>query len=121
MTFKVVLLAKKRADISFEKFRDYYSNHHIQMMNGLLKHGAAIHRRNFVIHADPENPGEYDVISEVFYEDLSVAQATMQELSDPELHRKRVEDEANFLIPESERVFMVETDTTVFRPIEGFV
>lgn len=117
--FKVVLLAKKRPDISFEQFRDYYSNHHVHFMNKLLKNGAAVHRRNFVIHPDPAAPGEYDVISEVFYEDRGVAEATMKEMADPEVRRQRIEDEEHFLIPSSVRIFMVETDTTVFRPMDG--
>lgn len=118
--FKVVLLARKRRDISADDFRAYYSGHHVHFMNGLLEHGAAVHRRNFVIHPDPAHPGDYDVISEVFYEDFGVAQATMRELADPEIHRQRIEDEARFLVPESVRVFMVEVDTTVFRPLPDF-
>jgi hypothetical protein len=116
--FKVMLLAKKRPDISFEAFRDYYSNHHVHLMNRLLAHGAAVHRRNFVVHPDPAHPGEYDVISEVFYEDRATAEATMQDMADPQIHRQRIEDETQFLIPESVRVFIVETDMTIFRPME---
>ena len=116
---KVIVLAKKRPDIAFAAFRDYYSNHHVHLMNRLLDHGAAVHRRNFVIHPDPDAPGDYDVISEVFYEDRATAEATMREMADPEVHRQRIEDESHFLIPESVRVFLVETDTTMFRPIEG--
>lgn len=117
--FKIVLLARKRPDISFEDFRAYYSNHHIHMMNELLEHGAAVHRRNFVIHPDPASPGAYDVVTEVFYEDRAVAEATMREMADPDVHRRRIEDEARFLAPDSIHVFMVEAETTVFRPIEG--
>lgn len=119
MVFKVVLLARKRADVSFAQFRAHYSDHHVHLMNGLLKHGAAVHRRNFVIHADPASPGEYDVISEVFYEDRATAEATMRELADPEVHRQRIADEVRFLDPASVRVFMVEAETTVFRPLPG--
>lgn len=119
MMFKVVLLANKRPDIAFDAFRDYYSHHHVHLMNRLLAHGAAVHRRNFVIHADPAKPAEFDVMSEVFYEDKAVAEATMREMADPEIRRQRIEDEAHFLIPESVRVFVVETDTTHFRPLEG--
>ena len=117
--FKVILLAKKRPDISTEAFRDYYSGHHVHLMNRLLAHGAAVHRRNFVVHPDTEHPGDYDVISEVFYEDRETAEATMREMADPNVHRQRIEDEARFLIPESVRVFMVEADTTVFRPLKA--
>lgn len=116
--FKVILLAKKRPDLSAEAFRDYYSNHHVPLMNRLLDHGAAVHRRNFITHTNPDEPGEFDVISEVYYEDRATAEATMREMADPEIHRRRIEDEMNFLIAESVRVFMVETDTTIFRPLE---
>lgn len=117
--FKVIVLASKRPDISFTAFRDYYSNHHVHLMNRLLAHGAAIHRRNFVIHPDPDNPGDYDVISEVFYEDKATAEATMREMADPDVHRQRIADETEFLLPDSVRVFMVEADMTIFRPMEG--
>jgi glutamine synthetase type III len=117
--FKVILLAKKRPDIDFATFRDYYSNHHVHLMNRLLAHGAAVHRRNFVLHPPGGPPGEYDVISEVFYEDRATAEATMREMAAPEVHRQRIEDEMKFLLPESVRVFMVEIDTTVFRPLDG--
>jgi len=43
----------------------------------------------------------------------------MREMAAPEVHRQRIEDEMKFLLPESMRVFMVETDTTVFRPLDG--
>lgn len=115
--FKVIVLARKRADIPFEQFRAYYTNTHVHLMNGLLEHGAAVHRRNFVIHPDPEKPGQFDVISEVFYEDRAVAEATMREMADPEIHRQRIEDEQRFLDPASVQVFMVEEETTVFRPL----
>lgn len=114
--FKVIVVAKKRPDISFAAFREYYSNIHVHLMNRLLEHGAAFHRRNFVIHPDPENSGEIDVISEVFYEDRATAEATFREMADPEIHRLRIEDEQNFLIPESVRAFIVEVDETQFRP-----
>lgn len=117
MTVKVIVLARKRPDLSHAAFRDYYNNHHVHFMNRLLENGAAVHRRNFVIHPDPSNPGDFDVISEAFYENREVAEATMRELADPEIHRQRVEDEAKFLLPESVRVFMVECDTTEFRPL----
>jgi hypothetical protein len=108
----------RRPDIDFATFRDYYSNHHVHLMNRLLAHGAAVHRRNFVLHPGAP-PGEYDVVSEVFYEDRATAEATMREMAAPEVHRQRIEDEMKFLLPESMRVFMVETDTTVFRPLDG--
>jgi hypothetical protein len=88
-------------------------------MNGLLAHRAAVHRRNFVLHPPGGQPGEYDVIAEVFYEDRVTAWATMREMAALEVHRQRIEDETKFLLPESVRVFMVATDTTVFRPFDG--
>lgn len=87
------------------------------MMNSMLQHGAAVHRRNFVVHPDPANPGDFDVITEVFYEDRDAAEATFAEMAKPELQRCRVEDEERFLDTGSIKIFVVETEETVFRPL----
>jgi hypothetical protein len=44
--FKVIMLIKKRPDISRDEFIDYYDNRHVPFMQNLLSVGAAVHRRN---------------------------------------------------------------------------
>lgn len=123
-------MLRKRADISREAFMDYYTNRHVPFVHGLLPRGAAIHRRNFVVPAEPapmemganadtgtrEDP---DVISEVFYEDLASAQAAARAMSDPAIRAQIEEDERRFLMPGSLRSYVVEVSETVFRPLEA--
>ena len=129
--FKMVLLGRKRPDLSREQFMDYYSNHHVPFVSKLLQgQGAAIHRRNFVVPAAPvkvdvgpnmntDASNDYDVISEVFYEDHAAAARAMRFFSDPELVRQIEEDEARFLERGSLKKYMVEVQETVIRPISG--
>lgn len=117
MTVKIMVLARKRADIGDAEFRAYYRERHLPFMHTLLEHGAAFHRRNFVVHANPEHRAEYDVITEAFYEDEAILAKTIEELDDPEKKALRVADEARFLDPDSVRIFRVETEETTFRPL----
>jgi uncharacterized protein (TIGR02118 family) len=114
--FKLVMLIRKRADLTREQFIDYYDNHHVPLMHRIQPCGAAVHRRNFVV---PGAAGttDYDVISEVFYEDAATAASAAKALDDPELRRQMLEDENNFIEPGSIRRFVVEVHETVFRPL----
>lgn len=112
-----MVLACKKAGISDEDFRAYYRDRHLPFMHGLLTHGAAFHRRNFVVHAGGPQVG-YHVITEALYEDETVFAKTLEELSDPEKRRLRMEDEARFLDPDSIRIFRVEAEETSFRQME---
>lgn len=113
-----MVLARKKAGISDEDFRAYYRDRHLPFMHALLSHGAAFHRRNFVVHDTGADVG-YDVITEALYENEDVFADTLKELSDPEKRRLRMEDEARFLDADSIRIFRVETDETTFRKLEN--
>jgi hypothetical protein len=128
--YKLIMLIKKRPDLTREQFIDYYDNRHVPFMHSILPRGAAVHRRNFVIPAAvaPGSAGDgpaaaadadYDVISEVFYEDLETANNARRALEDRELFRLMREDEHKFLLPDSIRRFVVEVHETVYRPIAG--
>jgi hypothetical protein len=127
--FKIILLARKRPDISREQFMDYYSNHHVHFVSKLLKTGAAIHRRNFVVpsavkvdlgaNMDASADNDVDVITEVFYEDKAAADRAMRAFAEPEVQRLIDEDENNFLLRGSIKKYVVEVQETVFRPIPG--
>ena len=96
---------------------DYYTDHHVHYMHSLLSKGAAIHRRNFVIPVNSDQPPEWDVISEVFYEDRATAEQVWRELADPEIRKLTLADEANFLISDSVKAFAVEVHETTFREV----
>lgn len=116
--YKLMMLIKKRPDLSMAQFMDYYDNHHIHFMHGLFAKGAAVHRRNFIVGRDASMPDpDCDVVVEVFYEDLATAQAVAKQLEDPELRRRMQEDEDRFILRGSVRRFVVEAHETVFRPL----
>jgi hypothetical protein len=54
--YMLMMLIKKRPDLSMAQFMDYYDNHHIHFMHGLFAKGAAVHRRNFIVGRDASTP-----------------------------------------------------------------
>ena len=124
---KIIMLIKKRPDLSRAEFIKYYDEHHIPFMHSILSRGAAIHRRNFVIpdaadigspdNLDSSRPDDYDVICEVLYEDRETAESVMRDFENPEIRRLCQEDEARFLMPGSIKRYLVEVHETVFRPL----
>ena len=129
--FKVIVMLRKREGLSRAEFMDYYNNRHVPFVHSLLPTGAAIHRRNFVIPAEPA-PMEMganadavvrddpDVISEVYYEDLAAAQSAAKAMSDPAIRAQIEEDELKFLMSGSLKSYVVEVCETVFRPVPGY-
>ena len=115
--FKVVMLIKKRPELTREAFMDYYTNHHVPFIHELLPKGAAVHRRNFVLEPNPPGPDDYDVISEVFYEDRATAEEAMRAFADPEIQRLAQEDEDKFILRGSIRRYVVEVQETRYRPL----
>ena len=126
---KIIMLIKRRPDLTREEFMDYYDNKHVPLMHKILSRGAAIHRRNFVIpnvadigaadNIDSSAANEYDVICEVFYEDRETAESVMRDFEDPEIRRLCEEDEAKFQLRGSIKRYIVDVHETVFRPIPG--
>ena len=123
--FKLIMLLKKRSDMTREQFIDYYDNHHVPFMHSMVPQGAALHRRNYVVASasDAERgltaqaEDGWDVIVEVLYENREVAEAAMKALADPERSRRMKEDESRFIQPGSIRRFVVEVHETSFRPM----
>jgi EthD domain len=122
--FKIIMLLKKRADITREEFIEHYDNVHVPFMHGLVPQGAAVHRRNFVVPkraaeagAESDSASECDAIVEVFYEDLDTAERAMRCLTDPQVRSLMEQDESKFIHPGSIRRYVVEVHETVFRPL----
>ena len=117
--FKMILLARKRPDLSREDFIGYYDNRHVPFMHELLGgRGASIHRRNFVAaQVAGEEEASFDVITEVIYRDRAAFEDAIAAYSDPEILRQAREDESRFLEPGSIRTFIVEAHETVFEPV----
>jgi hypothetical protein len=111
--FKLIMLIKKRPDMSRDAFIDYYDNHHVPLVHSILPMGAAIHRRNYPLGAD----AEYAVISEVFYEDQQTATAAAAKLAEPETAAIILADEDRFILRGSIKRFIVETHETKYREV----
>lgn len=95
--FKTVILLKRRPDMSFEDFQEYYESHHRKLGEKFLPDGVHYVRR--YLHGVP-NPVtgevaeiEYDVITEVWYESREAFEAAMIVLSEPAVAAEVAEDE----------------------------
>jgi hypothetical protein len=119
--FKIIMLLKKRADITRQEFIDHYDHVHVPLMHRLLPQGAAVHRRNFIVPEQGAGAAamerECDAIVEIFYEDLDTAERAMRCLADPQLRSLMEQDENKFILPGSIRRYVVEVHETVFRPL----
>ena len=121
--YKIIMLIKKRSDLSMKEFMDYYDNVHVPLLHKILTKGAAMHRRNYVLPqndiANPENLNvdapDYDVICEVFYEDLDTMHSVMRDFENAEIRRLVTEDESKFQLAGSIKRYMVEVHETEFR------
>jgi hypothetical protein len=115
--FKLMMLIKKRPELSRHAFIDYYDKHHIKLLHSIQPKGAAIHRRHFVVVEPGQPEPDYDVISEVIYEDRATAEAAWKILAQAEKTKIMIDDEEKFIVRSSLRRFVVETHETVFRPL----
>jgi hypothetical protein len=87
---KIVLMLRKRADLSREQFIDYYENHHVPLVMSLIGDYFADYKRNYIrwdnpvsAHAAPDfvaanGEQQFDVVTECWFKD----EATMMECFD---------------------------------------
>jgi hypothetical protein len=122
--FKVILMMKKRPELSRQEFIDYYNNSHLPYVLSLLPGvPVSVHRRNFTI---PDAGGSgtvergaadndrFDVITEVIYDAAEGSQEALKGFEDPEIRRKIQEDEDKFILPGSMRRYVVEVHEAHF-------
>ncbi|HET6523122.1 EthD domain-containing protein [Sphingopyxis sp.] len=119
--FKVVIMMKRRKDITMQEFKDYYQNTHIPNVMAILPPTDIlpnVHRRNFVIRddsfldsvadgrTDPNPP--FDCLTEVEYETREDAEASMQLFFDPKYLPDLKADEAKFIDLSTVKYYVVE-------------
>jgi hypothetical protein len=95
--YKILLFMKRRPGMTFEAFRDYYENHHVPLC---LKYTSGVSRyvRRFLTpQPNPETGAtqelQFDVISELWFEDEAVFRGTVQYLATSIMPDEIVEDE----------------------------
>ena len=112
---KYMFALKRKPGLSLEEFKDYYENHHAPLV---ARNSRIVgYRRNYIIpggytapHVDHqiEEP-EYDVISEMWFEDLDALREAEKNL-EGEFGRLLREDELKVfdMTPGALRAFLVE-------------
>lgn len=109
---KLIVLIKKKPDISAQAFRDYYENNHVPLIRSIYK-TIGTYVRNYPDPAQTlippgANPIDFDVVTELWFksrEDYDTFRATG---ADPANRARITADEAHFLITGQTRRFVVE-------------
>ena len=95
--FKTVCLLKRKPGMTMAEFKDYYENHHAKLGERVLPDGVQYFRRYVSVVPNPVTgevaEAEYDVITEMWFENQEVYDAAMTALSEPEIAAEIVEDE----------------------------
>lgn len=114
--FKILLMMKRRGDMTVDGFRDYYENHHVPLvMRGAS--GMARYVRRYLEPQDHPETGPagelpFDVITELWFEDEESFRATLEHLTTTVMPKSIVEDEARLFDRTSFRIAtVVECDT----------
>ena len=98
-TYKIALLMKRRADISVEAFRDYYENHHAPLATKYSQGIKRYLRRYLNPQPHPETgPGgelAFDVITELWFDDEAIFNATLAYITTAIMPEEIIEDEKN--------------------------
>jgi hypothetical protein len=105
---KVMVLIKKRSDISTEQFRRHYESVHAPLVDRLLPFYSA-YRRNYIDGPVRSEPFEFgwDVFTELEFPNQPAYDDWLSALSDPDVLAQIRADEANFIEPGTTRMLAV--------------
>ena len=99
----IIVLIKKRADMTLEQFRAYYENNHTAHAMRYLGHLFVEYRRNYpvsVSRVDGKSQNApscgYDVVTEIVLRDHAALDEYMKILSQPDIAKFLSEDVARF-------------------------
>lgn len=118
---KLVCFMNRRPDMSMEAFKDYYENHHVPLINGLMPFWQD-YRRNFLVNKDhaaahmaPGRPtgAIFDVMTELTFVDEEMHQKCLDALADPVIGKIIAEDEEKLFDRKSMRTFIVDERCSV--------
>ena len=109
---KAIALLKKRPSLTQEDFIAYYETRHSALILRLLP-GIVDYRRNFVqreaayVFAEA-GPIDFDVVTELWFENRAAYDAAMAKAAEPEIARLIAEDEEQIFERGATRMFLVE-------------
>ncbi|AMK19574.1 ethyl tert-butyl ether degradation EthD [Sphingobium sp. MI1205] len=101
--FKIMIFARRKAGLSREELMSIYEEEHIALTNDLVAQEKlppmVDYRRNYIDHDSAMNVGaiDFDVVTEVWFEDQAGFEANRRGLSDPQVAQLVGEDMAKFL------------------------
>jgi hypothetical protein len=97
MTYKILMFMKRRAGMTVEAFQEYYEQHHAPLCAAYSSGLGRYMRRFLTAHPNPETGAacelEFDVITELWFEDEKVFRGTLKYLSTSIMPDEVVEDE----------------------------
>ena len=110
---KVIVLIKKKPEITTEQFRQHYETVHAPLIDRLLPYYAS-YRRNYVDGPVRGGPREFewDVFTELEFATESDYEAWQAALEQPEVLEQIRADEANFLVSRETRMWAVSPFTS---------
>jgi hypothetical protein len=130
--FKAMVFLKRKAGITRQQFKEHYEKVHAPLFH---KHFPPIpdYRRNYPVYDDPmtfmgafdnaselqDNALNYDVITEVSFEDRKGLEELYRLLRSTELSKIIADDEDNFLDRNAMRVLVVEEHRSSTPPGAG--
>lgn len=113
---KMIILFRRKAELTAEQFRDHYEYRHAPLALQLFPYMKE-YRRNYIRHdvthrrAQPESTDiklDYDVITEVVFENHSDYERMVHDMTNPTIRDQVVTDERRFLDRSATVVFLVE-------------
>lgn len=117
---KIVLLLRKRPDLTREQFIDYYENKHVPLVMGLIGDYFADYKRSYVrwdnpvsAHAagdfvGPNGQQRFDVVTECWFKDEATMMACFDKAQRSEIAETIARDEENCFDRSSIRSLIVD-------------
>jgi hypothetical protein len=113
---KMVVMFRRRQDLTPQQFRDYYENRHAPLALTLFPYLKG-YKRNYIRHdlvhrrAQPEGapaPLDFDAITEIVFDSKVDYERMVRDMTNPAIRDRVIDDEKKFLDRSATVVFMVE-------------
>ena len=109
---KLVALINKKPSMTSEEFEEYYEKNHVPFSLGIHSTFSK-YTRNYIKHKSPFSnlssplPSPCDVITEIWFKTEKDFQTFLETAAKPEVRKRVIEDELQFMDRDSLRMFIV--------------
>ncbi len=113
---KVIVMFRRRQDLTPEQFREHYETKHAPLALSLFPY-LKEYRRNYIRHdlvhrrAQPEGAPaalDFDAITEIWFESKADYERMVRDMTNPAIRDRVIEDEKKFLDRTATVVFLVD-------------